>query len=90
MSANDALAKEAESPNGTSGGSAVDAASSWLRDRLLHGDELATSAKSDGLKAGHKERTIERASKLIEVRRYRLEKNGAWWWSILSENPCPR
>ena len=57
MSANDALQREADAAS--AGGSAVDEAASWLRDRLSRGDELVTLVKESGLRAGHKNQNKE-------------------------------
>lgn len=83
MTADDALAVEAErrtpGPESAEQARAVD----WLRNALAHGPRLATDLAQEW-KHGQEgsKRTLDRAKLALEVESYRPEVPGPWWWRL--------
>jgi hypothetical protein len=83
MTADDAL-REESNPTGDERHTALDDATTWLRDTLADGplasEELFARAKADGF--AHK--TLERAKKQLGIRPWRTGqgKEMAWFWEL--------
>jgi len=57
-------------------------AADWLCARLATGAVLKTELLDSALTAGIKEKTLNRASKLLDVRKGKDGMDSPWWWSL--------
>jgi hypothetical protein len=73
-------AMQAES--GTSNTSALDEATDWLREMLATGPVAAAEVFGQAKSEGIAEKTLRRASKVLDVRKAKVTMTGGWSWSL--------
>jgi len=83
MSADDALAAEAERKKPGPDAEAQDSAATWLRAALADGPRLAKDLLDDWVNGqGGSARTLKRAKQAVGVLAERPTNPGPWWWRL--------
>lgn len=78
MTADEAMQVE----NGSGNTSALDEATNWLREILGTGPVAAAEVLIQAKAEGIAEKTLRRASKVLEVRKTKIAMTGGWSWSL--------
>jgi hypothetical protein len=63
----------------------LDIAIEWLRETLTSGPLAATEVLDMAKAEGIANKTLQRASKSLRVRKLKLAMEAGWWWSLPSK-----
>jgi len=78
MTADEAMQAE----NGSKSTSALDAAIDWLQETLADGQVAATDVFERAKAEGIANKTLQRASKALQVRKVKVSMGAGWCWSL--------